>query len=110
MTDGINTGADPIPMIEARTTNNPKSARIFTYSFGSEATDDTVKRAACVSGGVFQQTKDGGNLKKAMASYFSYVHGNMHPPFPLSVHLSIHPSIVCTATATGHSPAFDLHT
>ena len=39
------------------------------YNFGSDATDDTMKRAACASAGVFQHVPDGGNLKKAMASY-----------------------------------------
>ena len=39
------------------------------YNFGSDANDDTMKRAACASAGVFQHVPDGGNLKKAMASY-----------------------------------------
>ena len=49
--------------------NKDGDARLFTYNFGNEATDDMLKKAACQNNGVYQKIPDGGNLKLAMASY-----------------------------------------
>ena len=67
MTDGQNSGADPLPIITEM--NKDGDARLFTYNFGNEATDDMLKKAACQNNGVYQKIPDGGNLKLAMASY-----------------------------------------
>ena len=77
MTDGKNTGADPVPMVTSRLTD--ARSRIFTYNFGADATDDTMKRVACAARGIYQQVPDNGNLKKIMASYFSYLATGITP-------------------------------
>ena len=82
MTDGKNSGAaTPASIIKTRIADDDKQApRVFTYNFGSGANDDTqMKEAACAGNGVFQKVADNGNLKVAMASYFSYLAAGLVP-------------------------------
>ena len=82
MTDGIpNKGGTPAQDI-VKKRNVDADARVFTYNFGNKATDTSMKAAACQGKGVYQEIKDGGNLKLAMASYFSYLAAGIIPKAP----------------------------
>lgn len=48
------------------------AAKIFTYSFGTDVSQTTLKRIACQSQGIWYSIPDGGDLGAAMAGYYVY--------------------------------------
>jgi len=56
-------------LINSIASNNTYNATIFTYSLGSDATDDTPRLIACTNRGVWSEIEDGGDLDGQMSSY-----------------------------------------
>ena len=82
MTDGTHDPLKPFPEdpVEfVQKANLDSDTRIFTYNFGDDARDEKMKQIACASNGVYQQIPDGGDLKYAMASYFTYLAAGIVP-------------------------------
>lgn len=73
LTDGDNTGDDPLAIITERNTADI-DARIFTYTLGSSASRSLPKDMACDNRGVYTHVDDNDpiGLNQAMAGYYSY--------------------------------------
>jgi len=90
MTDGANSGgSDPVQVADNAVASSYMTGtklRLFTYTFGSGAEKSIPRQLACAHNGAYQHIEDGGNLKQAMASYFSYLAAD------LSLAQSYHPT------------------
>jgi hypothetical protein len=52
--------------------NQEYGAKIFTYQFGMDVAEDTMKRIACQHEGIWWEVPDGGDLAGTMAAYYEY--------------------------------------
>eukprot|EP01080_Neovahlkampfia_damariscottae_P009160 gene9160-1248_t len=103
MTDGVQSkGANPMTLIEA---NKAKyDAKVFSYSFGSEADRIVPTQLACATDGLWKSIKDTDDLRSQMANYYSYFASDKALPSVWSeIYLDFSLNITMTTSA---SPCF----